>query len=211
MPEDGWEKQYEKHDIIRLDCSRFIWPKYSFIRKCLKNHLDLEKIKISKNGENSKNDKMDKNDKNDKNENGVGNRHIKKEKVKFDDKNDLTVRDCTGYSHKQEKIDSMTVSVTSHSVSNDNTSSSTHNTRNDIINQMAYNRTQIIKSEDASSSSKNTLTLKCNSLGVGKKRNRDVLYSDEDSGSCEGSDDDQCGNALFFKVSTVQYVLDPGS
>jgi hypothetical protein len=211
MPEDGWEKQYEKHDIIRLDCSRFIWPKYSFIRKCLKNYLDLEKLKISKYSENSKKDKnskYSKNDENDKrgtNENGVVYKHIKEEKVKFDSKNDVNVRCRMEYTHKQEKVDSMYDSVTSHSVSKNTTSSSTHNytTKNSTTNPMANNRTQIIKSEGHPNSSKNNV--KSNSHDIGKKRTRDVIYSDEDTGSCEGSDDDQCGNALFFKVSTTQY------
>lgn len=215
MPEDGWEKQYENHDIIRLDCSRFIWPKYSFIRKCLKNYLDLEKLKISKNGENIKKDKNSKcsknyeDDKRGTSENGVVYKHTKEEKGKFDvTENDVNIRGCTEYIHKEEKVDSMHDSVTSHSVSNNTTSSSTHNytKRNDITNPMGNIRVQIIKSEDHPNSFKNNENnVKSNSLDIGKKRNRDVIYSDEDSGSNEGSDDDQCGNALFFKVSTVPY------
>jgi hypothetical protein len=217
MPEDGWEKQYEKHDIIRLDCSRFIWPKYSFIRKCLKNYLDLEKLKISKYSENSKKDKdskYSKNDEDDKrgtNENGVVYRHIKEEKVKFDNKNDVNGRGLTEYTLKHEKVDLTHVSVTSHSVSNNITSSSTHNntTKNNITNIMANNRAQIIKSKDHPDSFKNNM--KSTAHDIGNKRTRDVIYSDEDSGSNDGSDDDQFGNALFFKVSTVKYVQDPGS
>lgn len=211
MPEDGWEQQYEKHDIIRLDCSRFIWPKFSFIRKCLKNYLDLEKLKISKNGETSKYSKNDEDGKRGTNENGVVYKHIKEEKVKCDNKNDVNVRGRTEYIHKHEKVDSMYDSVTSHSVFNDITSRSTHNNtkRNGITNPMANNRTQIIKSEDHPNSFQNNT--KSTLLDIGKKRTRDVIYSDEDSGSNEGSDDDQCGNALFFKVSTVQNVQGPGS
>ena len=51
MPEDKWTEHYEKHDLLRLDCSRYIWPKLSFIRKCasLNNYGEENKILQNKN------------------------------------------------------------------------------------------------------------------------------------------------------------------
>ena len=56
MPEDSWTEFYDKYDVLRLDCSRYIWPKLSFIRKCvalslLKKEIiekKREKLKIEK-------------------------------------------------------------------------------------------------------------------------------------------------------------------
>ena len=51
MPEESWTDHYEKYDLLRLDCSRYIWPKLSFIRKCatLSNFGVEKKILIEKN------------------------------------------------------------------------------------------------------------------------------------------------------------------
>ena len=51
MPEESWTDHYEKHDLLRLDCSRYIWPKLSFIRKCstLSNFGIEKKMQIEKN------------------------------------------------------------------------------------------------------------------------------------------------------------------
>ena len=51
MPEESWTEHYEKHDLLRLDCSRYIWPKLSFIRKCatLSNFGQEKKLLIEKN------------------------------------------------------------------------------------------------------------------------------------------------------------------
>ena len=35
MPEDAWTDLYASDGVHRLDCCRFIWPKLSFIRKCV--------------------------------------------------------------------------------------------------------------------------------------------------------------------------------
>ena len=51
MPEETWAEHYENHDLLRLDCSRYIWPKLSFIRKCatLSNFGIEKKMLIEKN------------------------------------------------------------------------------------------------------------------------------------------------------------------
>lgn len=182
MPEEGWDNQYENHDIVRLDCSRFIWPKYSFIRKCTKNYFDNEKGK----GKNTKNNDFTKCE-------------LKEKNVKLEKKCFENVRECSRRSLEND--------VTSHSALNQtsscSSSSTAHNNttkNNGFMNSIPNTSMQVIKSEDHTKFFRNSPT---NNLSdVGKKRNRDVIYSDEEgSDACDGSDDDQCGNALFFQVS----------
>ena len=35
MPEESWSDCYAKYEMLRLDSCRFVWPKLSFIRKCI--------------------------------------------------------------------------------------------------------------------------------------------------------------------------------
>ena len=35
MPEESWAECYAKYEMLRIDCCRFVWPKLSFIRKCI--------------------------------------------------------------------------------------------------------------------------------------------------------------------------------
>ena len=174
MPEEGWDNHYENHDIIRLDCSRFIWPKYSFIRKCTTNYFDYEKKKDKK----AKKVNCIKCELNEKN-------------VNLENKHSENVREFSAL----YQTSSSSSSSSSSSITNNNTSKS-----NQVMNQLRNTSMQAIKSENRTNYSKNSPMN--NLTDIGKKRNRDVIYSDEEgSDACDGSDDDQCGNALFFQVS----------
>ena len=181
MPEEGWDNQYENHDIIRLDCSRFIWPKYSFIRKCTKNYFDNKKEKEKK-SENKDCNKYE----------------FKENNVKLENKYSENVRECSRRSLEND--------VTSHSALNQTSScssSTAHNNttkNNRLMDQIPNTSIQVMKSEDHTKFFRNS---PINNLSdIGKKRNRDIIYSDEEgSDACYGSDDDQCGNSLFFQVS----------
>lgn len=186
MPEEGWDNQYENHDIIRLDCSRFIWPKYSFIRKCTKNYFDNENQKVK--------EKKTKN-------NDCNKYELKEMNVKPENKYSQNVRECSRRSLENDVTShsalKQTSSCSSSSISHHN---STKKIKIEVVNQIPNTSSQVIESEDHTKFFRNSPT---NNLSdIGKKRNRDVIYSDEEgSDACDGSDDDQCGNALFFQVS----------
>ena len=174
MPEEGWDNHYENHDIIRLDCSRFIWPKYSFIRKCKKNYFDNEKEKEKEKG---KRIRIKNND--------CMKSELKEKNVKLENKYSENVRDYSALNQ---------TSSSSRSTAHDNTTKN-----NQVMNQITKTSMQDIKSENHSNYFKNSPIN--NLTDIGKKRSRDAIYSDEEgSDACDGSDDDQCGNALFFQV-----------
>ena len=44
MPEEGWDNQYENHDIIRLDCSRFICFAASYRMHCMYRYASRARL-----------------------------------------------------------------------------------------------------------------------------------------------------------------------